>query len=94
MQLPVINRCEVDVCFYNRDNDCHAPAINVGSQHPECDTFVRNEQGHISRPETGQVGACHVSRCRWNADLTCHADGITVAYHLEHADCATFEERA
>lgn len=88
--FPPVSRCEVDKCFYNRERLCHAPAINVGGSHPNCDTFI-TKVDHINRQTTGMVGACHVSQCRFNADLTCNAAGIVVAYHTDHADCDTFE---
>lgn len=91
--LPIISSCEVDACYYNKDEKCHAAAINVGSSHPECDTFIR-QQGSISRNDTGVVGACHVAQCKWNTDLMCGASKIHVRYHGNHADCGTFEARA
>lgn len=91
--LPVISSCEVDACYYNNDKACHAPAINVGSDHPECDAYIR-QAGHVSRKDTGVVGACHVSHCKYNSDLLCQADGINVRYHGDHADCGTYAPRA
>ena len=88
-ELPPVSRCDVNECFYNRERICHAPAINVGGSHPNCDTFITAEN-HINRQEMGMVGACHVSQCKFNADLTCHAAGIVVAHHGDHADCDTF----
>ncbi|HEY3377420.1 MAG TPA: DUF1540 domain-containing protein [Armatimonadota bacterium] len=88
--IPPVNRCDVENCFYNTDLHCHAPAINVGGDHPNCDTFIAKGT-HIPRNEMSIVGACHVDQCRWNADLTCHASGIVVQHHTDHADCGTFE---
>jgi len=85
-----VSSCEVEKCHYNRDNMCHAPAINVGGPHPNCDTFAPTAD-HINRQNTGLVGACHVSQCRYNSDLTCSAAGIVVGNHADHADCNTFE---
>jgi hypothetical protein len=87
--LPPVARCEVTDCFYNRDTNCHAPAINIGGEHPNCDTFIPTAN-HISRMEQGMVGACHVNQCKWNQDLTCHAANIVVAHHNLHADCETY----
>jgi hypothetical protein len=89
-QLPPVTQCQVDECFYNREMMCHAPAINVGGEHPNCDTFIPKGT-HIMRSETSMVGACHVDQCRFNQELTCRAAGIVVAHHLNHADCETFE---
>ena len=90
MGMPQVAKCDVENCFYNTDLKCHAPAINVGGDHPNCDTFIPMGK-HIARSETSAVGACHVSKCKFNADLTCSAQNITVAHHTDHADCATFE---
>jgi hypothetical protein len=91
-QMPPVSKCEVGECFYNRSMQCHAPAINVGGNHPMCDTFI-SEQNHINRQDTSAVGACHVNQCKYNADLTCSAAGIVVAHHTDHADCETFEQK-
>jgi len=90
--MPPVAKCEVENCFYNRNLACHAPAINVGGEHPMCDTFLATG-GHIARAENSEVGACHVSDCRFNMDLTCNADNILVACHNDHADCKTFEPK-
>jgi hypothetical protein len=90
--FPPVSRCDVMNCFYNRDKNCHAPAINVGGEHPSCDTFIP-KANHIGRQPTGMVGACHVGQCEYNRDLTCSAAGIVVGYHADHADCDTFEAK-
>ena len=91
-EMPPVSKCDVTNCFYNRELQCHAPAINVGGDHPICDTFIPQGQ-HINRLATAAVGACHVNACEHNKDLTCHANGIVVAWHAEHADCGTFEAK-
>ncbi|HOF87749.1 MAG TPA: DUF1540 domain-containing protein [Armatimonadota bacterium] len=91
-QLPPVTKCDVEECFYNRQTMCHAPAINVGGEHPNCDTFIPKGE-HIMRSNTAMVGACHVDQCEYNQELTCHAAGIVVTHHLQHADCDTFEPR-
>lgn len=88
--LPTVSKCEETDCFYNRVNNCHAPAINVGGPHPKCDTFSSSGQ-HIARDPIGFVGACHVTTCRWNRELTCQAQAIVVGRHGDHPDCMTFE---
>lgn len=88
--LPPVSRCAAKECFYNRESACHAPAINVGGDHPACDTYISNSH-HIAGGGNGMVGACHVSHCKWNRELTCSARAITVDHHGSHADCATFE---
>jgi len=92
MGLPVIQRCEVDPCFYNTGRMCHAPAITVGSSHPSCDAFIARPQ-HSPRSDSGLVGACHIADCAFNADLTCTATGIVVSLHAGHADCGTHRRK-
>lgn len=39
--MPPVTRCDVENCFYTRGLlQCHASAINVGGDHPGCDTFI------------------------------------------------------
>jgi len=90
--MPPVKKCEVENCYYNRNLNCHAPAINVGGEHPMCDTFLATGS-HIDRAGSSAVGACHVDECKFNQSLTCHADGILVAMHNDHADCETFTPR-
>lgn len=92
MQMPEVKRCTVDECYYNQNQMCHANAIQVGSDHPECDTFIRLGD-HGNPADMGKVGACHVTQCEYNSSLSCTANGIEVGRHAEHADCVTFEPR-
>ena len=91
-EMPPVTRCSVDKCFYNREMQCHAPAINIGGDHPLCDTFIPKME-HINRSGTGTVGACHVAQCKYNADMLCCASGISVSSHSDHADCNTFQPK-
>jgi len=90
--MPPVKLCDVLQCFYNKEQQCNAPAINVGGSHPTCDTFLESAN-HIARDGQSMVGACHVSQCRYNQDLLCRADSIHVALHTNHADCVTYEPR-
>ncbi|MHB9003556.1 MAG: DUF1540 domain-containing protein, partial [Coriobacteriia bacterium] len=36
---PVVT-CDVMECSYNKNECCCAPSIEVGDQHPACDTFT------------------------------------------------------
>lgn len=89
MEMPEINQCNVNECFYNMDNECHANAILVGSSCPRCDTFIA-EGDHAEPADTGRVGACHEADCVFNEELSCQAPGINVGHHAEHADCLTY----
>lgn len=92
MEMPEVDMCEVTKCFYNEDNQCHANAIQVGSDHAMCDTFIVSSS-HGNPADVAMVGACHESDCVWNESLSCASDGINVGNHEGHADCLTFEAR-
>lgn len=91
LMFPEVKNCAVKECFYNQNELCHAAAINVGSDHAMCDTFIERKGDHGIPAPTGHVGACHEDDCKFNADLSCHAGSINVDYHANHADCVTFE---
>ncbi|MFH0811116.1 MAG: DUF1540 domain-containing protein [Pseudomonadota bacterium] len=90
--MPKVESCTVNSCFYWRDGRCCAEAINVGADHPNCDTFKAGS-GHIDRCGLGGVGACKVENCRHNNQLLCNAPKVSVGMHYEHADCETFVPR-
>lgn len=90
--MPPVKMCDVTECFFNKTKMCHAQAIQVGDDHPACDTFTPSS-GHGGQAQLGQVGACKVTQCRFNSDLSCTAPGINVGYHESHADCKTFTPR-
>jgi hypothetical protein len=87
MQSTVL-KCEVEACAYNDTQECHAPAVSVGSDHPVCDTFTKS--GTPQEEAMPLVAACHIGECKFNEELACQASGINVALHEEHADCDTF----
>lgn len=81
--------CTALECSYNQGEVCHATAIQVGSEHPVCDTFTMGRPGSMDEDAAG-VGACAILDCTFNASRHCRAPGITVGVHSEHADCITF----
>lgn len=85
-QGPVLT-CKVEDCSYNQHDCCYAPQIEVGDEHPMCDTYTHERTSMGSN--TAMVGACHVMDCTFNQSEQCHAAGITVAFHQQHADCFT-----
>ncbi|MDR0967137.1 MAG: DUF1540 domain-containing protein [Myxococcales bacterium] len=87
---PVVN-CDVERCFFNSDQKCHAGAITVGSSEPRCETFSESSV-HSSMSSQAEVGACHVTDCRHNSQMRCSANGIEVVIHGDHGDCQTFEQ--
>ncbi len=93
MQMPKVSKCDVAECFYNAKNICHAPAINVGRDHPACDTYIKDSRHGGAIDMTGSVGACKIGHCRYNKDLICSAQSINVGHHENHADCKTYTAR-
>ena len=88
--MPKIKQCNVQDCFYNKNNMCHAEAITIGSIEPKCDTYAHSTQ-HGGPSQMGHVGACHVKDCRHNKEMACTAEGIEVGYHGKEPDCESFE---
>ena len=89
---PDVKKCTVLDCFYNTSQICHASAIQVGSDHPMCDTFIVNHR-HDQPADQAMVGACHQADCEYNMILSCNAPSIDVGWHEQHADCLTYEPR-
>jgi hypothetical protein len=92
MMMPEVKKCTVNDCFYWGDDKCRANAIQVGDDHPLCDTYVK-AGSHGAPANMGKVGACHTSDCQYNKDLSCSANSIDVGWHAHHADCLTFEAK-
>lgn len=90
INISKILSCAVVECSYNKNNECHTPAITVGDgKHASCDTYFRSEsKGGIDT--VGGVGACKVEDCRYNRSFECTAAGINVGHHVDHADCTTY----
>lgn len=85
-----VKNCTVQECYYNAAEICHAGAIQVGSSHPACDTFITQYDQHAAPSPIARVGACHEADCKFNHELTCHSASINVDHHDSHADCVTF----
>jgi hypothetical protein len=89
-----VTSCSVSECCFNDSALCHAAAIQVGRDHPMCDTFTPQTGAACGAPDlTGDVGACLVDSCWFNAQLLCAAPGIIVGGHAGHADCQTYQRR-
>lgn len=80
--------CAVTQCSYNDAEECCAPDIQVGDDHPMCDTFTTSAVQKTR--EESAVARCMVTDCNFNQGQDCHARGITVGTHSGHADCVTF----
>ncbi|MHB9038372.1 MAG: DUF1540 domain-containing protein [Armatimonadota bacterium] len=91
--VPEVNKCSVNQCFYNLNNECCAHSILVGSDEPICETYVPSQQ-QINRHGQAEVGACHIGKCAHNNDMNCHAcSDIEVVLSNNQAWCNTFEPR-
>lgn len=80
--------CLAEECSYNCRDECCAPAIKIGADHPTCDTFTT---GEVAIVEMGScVQDCKVSDCHFNHEMACSASGVTLSTHSGHADCITY----
>jgi hypothetical protein len=80
--------CHVSSCSYNCADECCAPAISVGDDHPRCDMYTTREVRLAEH--SGRVTKCHVCDCHFHEIDECHAPGVTLGAHLDHADCMTY----
>ena len=91
--VPEVKKCMVGQCFYNRDQECRAHGITVGSDKPLCETFVQT-MSHSEKQGASEVGACHVTQCSFNDSMYCHAcDDIVVDLVGDSAMCTTFRAK-
>ena len=85
MDMSKISKCSVNMCAYNKDQQCHALAITVGDQDdPQCDTFLPSGSKGGDMGTTGKVGACKVSVCRFNESLECIGRADRGRHEAEH----------
>ncbi|MGV8082763.1 MAG: DUF1540 domain-containing protein [Coriobacteriia bacterium] len=89
---PVVT-CSVFECSYNDREQCCAPQIEVGDEHPKCDTFTLAQAPDAIRQTMSEVAACHATQCFFNEQQACEAPGITVTHHTQHADCSSYRVR-
>lgn len=87
---PNVLTCLAEQCSWNCEDQCCAPAITVGDEHPQCDMFTREPRTPLE--SMAIVSDCHVQDCHFNRDMKCGAAGITLGIHSEHADCITYRE--
>jgi len=80
--------CLAEDCSYNCRDECCAPMVEVGSEHPQCDTFTTGEV-MIGQGEP-RIQDCQVADCHYNSMMSCVASGITLGTHAGHADCMTY----
>lgn len=95
VKAPMVEKCSVTECAYNKEEICHALAITVGDNTacvPRCDTYFPNEQ-HSEVFAQAVVGACKASCCVFNQEFECAAGAIRVDHHGKEVDCVTFKPR-
>jgi hypothetical protein len=80
--------CLAEDCSWNCREECCAPAIEIGDEHPRCDTFTTGAVSPMG--ELAPIQDCKVSDCHFNHDMECGASGITLDVHNTHADCITY----
>lgn len=91
--VPEVKKCSVSDCFYNKNQECSAHAVLVGSDEPVCETFATSAH-HTNNVGRSEVGACHVTQCEYNHSMFCHAcSDIEVGWKENNALCLTFEPR-
>ena len=90
MSEATVLTCLAEDCSYNCREVCCAPAVEVGAEHPACDTFTTGAVS-VGAGEPG-IRDCKVMQCHFNSSEACTASGITMITHSGHADCATFRQ--
>lgn len=80
--------CLAEDCSWNCRDECCAPAVEIGDEHPSCDTFTTGAV--IPANDMAGVQDCKVSDCHFNHMMACGAKGITLGQHQDHADCMTY----
>lgn len=86
-----IVECQEESCVYNSGKECRTPGINVGSKHPECDTFMKGGEKAGFGGMKGIVGSCKVTDCVHNSAMECSMDAVKIGDHNGHPDCLTFK---
>ncbi len=82
--------CLAESCSWNCDDQCCAPSIEVGAEHPRCDTYTTAPADPLDT--MAMVQDCKVAGCHFNRNMACEASGITLNVHSGHADCLTFRQ--
>lgn len=80
--------CLAEECSWNCRDECCAPGVEIGDDHPRCDTFTTGAV--LPTSDMAGVQDCKVSDCHFNDAMSCGASGITLGSHHDHADCMTY----
>lgn len=84
----IVMTCLAEECSFNCSEECCAPAIEVGDDHPRCDTYTTDEVTVAEK--ASNVQDCKVMDCHFNSSMDCTAAGVTLGMHADHADCMTY----
>lgn len=93
-------KCNATNCFYNRNFECGAGAINVSGQSAvstrdtTCTTFVDKAKSSFINSVEGLSTEtynikCQAHNCIYNENKGCHADNVEIDIH--NACCNTFK---
>jgi len=92
MEITKIFDCNAESCVYNKNKQCHTPAINIGDKVACCDTFMAGSQKAGFNDISGGVGSCKVDSCSFNSSLECTASGIHMSVVGNQVDCQTYRK--
>lgn len=82
--------CLAEECSWNCREECCAPSVQIGDDHPKCDTYTTGAVSPLG--DMAPVKGCLVTDCHFNHELGCDAAGITLSIHSAHADCMTYRQ--
>ena len=91
-EMGMVLACQVDACSYNRNLECRAGEIEVGSceQHARCDTFTTQPAEELEAAQP-MIAKCDVAGCKFNQDARmCRAPAVSLGHHELHAECDSF----
>jgi hypothetical protein len=91
VEVGTVETCMAAECSYNSREECLAPAVCVGDEHQQCDTYTTASADQMEMQAA--VRSCLVNGCAFNRLQSCVATGVTVGGHEHHADCMTFRPR-
>lgn len=86
----LVETCLVEDCSWNCRDECCAPSVEIGDEHPRCDTYTTGAV--MPADNMASVLDCKVEDCHFNHSMACGASGITLGHHHDHADCLTYRQ--
>lgn len=95
--------CNVETCYYNKQNQCCKSAIDISGQAATsssatcCNSYYEKSEGVTNldqSPNANLYVACHAHKCVHNQDCHCEADSIDIsgikASNCEETECSSF----